>query len=754
MIKKHFWRLAAAAGLVAAAAAMLTAYFAERGLARLAPGGLGVAFSTRIYSAPHELRSGAPADLPGLLERLARLDYRETRLPAAPGEYRRQGAAVEVYLRGFRSPLAAQQPLAAVVTDKGGAWEIRDSSGGAPGAALLEPELAEELSGPLRVRRDPATLDELPVELRDAVIAVEDKRFYSHFGLDLRATARSLLYTLTRRGLWGGSTITQQLAKNLFLTPRRTLKRKAAEAALAFYLELRFTKDEILTLYLNHIYLGQDGPSGVAGMKAAARFYFGRDPAALSLSECAALAGLIRSPYLYNPRRDPAAALRRRDHVLARMRAEGMITPWELAEAAAAPLEPVTLPARPDDRGAAYYAAEVVRRLLQRYDEDEIFRGGLTIYTSMDPLLQAAAARAAAAGRYEAAVLALDPAGGGVLAIAGGRDYRKSQFNRATQARRQPGSAFKPFVYGAALEAGFTPATLLQDTTRSYQNPGGETWEPRNYNGVYAGTVTLRAALARSLNLATLDLAGRVGPAKITAYARRLGIDSPLESSLAVALGASEVGLLELTAAYAPFANGGFRITPVIITAVTDQRGRVLEYADRSRVPVITPAQAYLMTSLLESAVTEGTGSALGRYYGWIGAAAGKTGTTNKGRDAWFVGYTPRLLAGVWIGDDSNKAVGAVGAGDAAPLWTAFMRASLGGVQPDKFEPPPEGLVTVKVDPMSGLLAVAGCPAQRKEVFAAGTEPKEKCPLHPRGIGGWFKRFFGIGKADKKDRKE
>jgi membrane carboxypeptidase/penicillin-binding protein len=331
-----------------------------------------------------------------------------------------------------------------------------------------------------------------------------------------------------------------------------------------------------------------------------------------------------------------------------------------------------------------------------------------------------------------------------VLALAGGRDYRRSQFNRATQARRQPGSAFKPFVYGAALEAGFTPATLLEDAARSYRNADGGRWEPRNYDGVYAGTVTLRAALARSMNLATLDLAGKVGPASINAFARRLGVESPLEDSLAVALGASEVSLLELSAAYAPFANGGFRVTPVVITAVADPSGAPLAYYGRRRDAAMTPALAYLMTSLLESVVTEGTAGVLGRAYGWDRPAAGKTGTTNKGRDAWFIGYVPGLLAGVWTGDDSNRAIGAIGAGDAVPVWAAFMKEALAGVPPEKFAQPAEGLVSVKIDPVNGLRAVAGCPARRKELFLAGTEPKEKCPLHSRGLAGWFKRLFGV----------
>ncbi len=715
---------------------------AEYKLSRLAPGGLGEAFSTRIYGAPFAVKPGDLTPPAALLRRLGRLGYRASEKPAAPGEYSWRPPVLAVSLRGFASPAASQEPLTAELEYGGDGWEIKSSSGAE--GFLLEPELAAELSGPNKVRREPAGAADIPEKLRSAVMAVEDKRFLRHHGVDLRATAGALWRDLTRHGVWGGSTITQQLAKNLFLNPRRTLRRKLAEAFLAFYLERRYSKQQIMAMYLNQIYLGQDGAVSVAGVKAAAGFYFGKKLPELSLAESALLAGMIRSPYRYNPRRDPGAALKRRNYALSRMLAEGMITPAERAAAAAEPLRLAELPRRAEKDDNAYFTAEVVRRLMLRYTEDEVFRYGLSVYTTLDTELQAAAAAAVGKARYEAALVALDPASGAVLALAGGKDYGVSQFNRATQARRQPGSAFKPFVYGAALEAGFTPATLLDDSARNYPNPGGVRWAPRNYGGVYYGTSTLRLALAHSMNSATLDLAGRLGPAKITAFAVRLGIRSPLEKSLAVALGSSEVSLLELTAAYAPFDNGGFRVEPVLITAVRASGGETLEAAPWERTPVIQPALAYLITSLLESVVSEGTAGNLARIYGWNRPAAGKTGTTTGGRDAWFIGYTPELLAGVWAGDDSNRAVGGLGAADALPVWSAFMEGALAGLPPEKFKPPSEGLVSAVIDPASGLLAVAGCPERVKEYFLAGTAPVEKCPLHSRGLKGWFKRLFGI----------
>ncbi len=742
VIGKKTWLVIAAIFLTALAAAGAWLWmFAGYKLSRFAPGGLGESFSTRIYSAPFAVKEGdfSPPDL--LLKRLAALKYAAA--PGAPsfGQYDWEPPALCVNLRGFSAPLLSQAPGPVSLEYGPKGWHFL--SGGGPGGIMLEPELAAELSGPNKVRREPAEAADIPPALSSAVIAVEDKRFMLHHGVDFRATAGALWRDLTRPGVWGGSTITQQLAKNIFLNPRRTLSRKLAEAFLAFYLEHRYTKEQILTLYLNEIYLGQDGPVSIAGVKAASEFYFGKKPGDLDLSECALLAGMIRSPYLYNPRRDPRAAVERRNYALGRMLAAGMITADQELAAQAEPLRLAPAPRRASDANA-YFVSEVVRRLLDSFDEDEVFRYGLTVYTTLDPELQADAMAAVRRARFQAALAALDPDTGAVLALAGGKDYGTSQFNRATQSLRQPGSAFKPFVYGAALEDGFTPATLLSDERRRYGGLGGEVWEPHNYGGIYFGTVTLRTALAHSLNSATLDLAGRVGPDKIIDFARRMGVTSPLDDSLAVALGDSGVGLLELTAAYSPFDNGGFMVRPELITAVKGPDGRPLYYGTRERSSVTTPALAYLMTSLLESVVKDGTGSNLAKLYGWARPAAGKTGTSSGGRDAWFVGYTPDLLAGVWAGDDSDKPVGLVGAADALPIWADFMRAAEGGRPPEEFRKPEAGLVSAVIDPESGLLAVSGCPQRRTELFIAGTEPVKDCPLHSAGIKGWFKRVLGM----------
>ncbi len=728
--------LAALLAFIVAAAVLFTA--AERKLDKLVLGGLGESFSTKVYAAPFILHDQLRASPERVLRRLDRLGYRAG--AAGRGGYDWSPPFLTIRLRGFETPRRRQAAADIRMTmGSENQWRLETSSGQALAEAALEPELAAELAGPQNVRRDPAEWDEIPDRLKQAVVSAEDKRFWRHWGIDPRAVARALRANLRRRPTQGGSTITQQLAKNLFLSPDRTLRRKAAEALLAVFLELRLGKRQILTLYLNHIYFGQNGPASVAGVKAAARHYFGKALKDLDLQECATLAGMIRSPYRYNPFRAPAGWRGGRGGGLAGRREDGAIGDAELKAGLASPLAGVPPPMKDAGR-PAWFIAEVERELVSRYGKEAIFRYGLTIHTTMDPLMQEAAPEVLKTARPQAALVALDPYTGRVLALAGGRDFGASQFNRATMARRQPGSAFKPFAYGAALESGFTAASLLQDATRQYEREDDEPWAPENYDGVYHGTVTVREALAHSMNAATLDLVQRVRPSRVAAYARRLGVTSPIEPTLAIALGSSEVGLLELTASYAPFANGGFRVAPQIIESVLDADGRVLEFTNFDRAPAISPAEAYLMTSLLQTVVREGTGKGLAAR-GWDRPTAAKTGTTNDGRDAWFIGYTPELLAGVWVGDDEHRAVNVFGAKDALPVWAAFMKQALADYPSEPF-PKPEGLVEMKIDPVSVARAVSGCPVKVEEVFLAGTEPKIDCALHPGGIKGWFQKLF------------
>ena len=733
------WAAAAFLGLTALGSLWLAAQ-AERKLSSLVVGGLGVSFSTRIWSAPFVVKDAARGEAERLIERLDRLGYRRTTETPVKGEYRWTPPELALSLRGHRIPGSEQHEGVYFLrrTDEG-EWNLFDGLGGPVGELRLEPELVVELAGEKSERREPAAWEQIPPSLRDAVVATEDKRFWTHHGLDPRAVARAVLANLRRRELQGASTITQQLSKNLFLSPRRTFRRKLAEAALSLYLELRLDKQRILTLYLNHIYLGQDGPASVMGVRSAARHYFSKEVSDLTLTESALIAGVIRGPGVYNPFRDPVAAKSRRDHVLRRMKEEGMIGPSELDAALAEPLTLTRGTAPEDRRDSAYYAAEVVRQLLPRYGGDSLYRHGLSIHTAMDPLLQSLARKTLSPAKHQAALAVIDPRDGSVLALTGGRSFSESQFNRATQALRQPGSAFKPFVFAAALQANLTPATILRDKPKTW--PGaGKGWSPSNYEGVYYGTATMRQALTKSLNAATLDLAERVGLKRIQDTARACGITSPMRDDLGLALGASEVGLLELVSAYSPFAHAGLRPPPRLVTSVVDSDGVVFEAPPPEISVALDPATAFLMNSMLESVTKEGTARSL-KAMGVTFPTAGKTGTTNDGRDAWFVGYTSALLAGVWVGDDQNRPLKLTGAKDALPLWASFMKEAAADRPGEEFTRP-ESVLEVIVCPASGMVARSGCPGKHSELFLVGTEPRSDCALHRGGLVGWLQRML------------
>ncbi|HVE12909.1 MAG TPA: PBP1A family penicillin-binding protein [Elusimicrobiota bacterium] len=746
-----------AAFAVASAAALLTALliFAERRVAPLLQGDLSGEYTTRVYGAPRVLRVSDPLPAGELRERLRRLRYEERKdVPEKPGQFHKAGDVFSIYLRAFDHPSAKSTPSKIELTL--GSGRVRSlrllGARGTPPApllqAVLEPELVFEISGAKRIRRRRLEDADIPPYMAQALVAVEDRRFYDHFGLDPRGTARALVRDLRHlRIAEGGSTLTQQLARALFLGPRRTFSRKIQEALIALYLEARFSKREILRMYLDSVYFGQRGPVAIVGLSEAARHYFDKEPRALTLGECAMLAGLLRSPYLYDPFRRPDEALERRRTVLAAMRAQGMIS---AAEEARARLEPVriTRSGQPETRPSDYFMAFVERELRRQFQDEALLTRGISVYTTLDPWLQELASAAVHRARQQAALVALDARTGAIRALVGGKDYLASPYDRAALAHRQPGSAFKPFVYGAALAVGegWTPASLLDDTSQQYKIPSG-TWTPRNHDRVYHGKVPLRDALAQSLNAASVHLAASVGVERVIAYARELGITSDLRPELGLALGTSEVTLLELTRAYCAFANGGSRVEPHAIEAVLDSSGEVLSYRTGSGTPAIAPAQAYVVTSLLRETAASGTAKSL-RDWGLETLAAGKTGTSDDGKDAWFIGYTPRLAAGVWTGSDVPQPLGLTGAGAALPVWADFMRAAAYPDMPPGAEPPadpwpvPDGVTFAEIDPESGMLATLGCPRKRREVFLSGTEPKEKCPLHAGGIGGWLRGLF------------
>jgi penicillin-binding protein 1A len=586
-------------------------------------------------------------------------------------------------------------------------------------------------------------LQQIPASLRDAVIATEDARFYSHFGVDPTGIARAI-YQNFRRGriVEGGSTITQQLAKVLFLTPDKSLERKLKEAVLALELERRYSKDRILELYLNQIYFGH----GAFGVEAAARVFFGKGVDELTLSEAALLAGLPKAPTTYSPFEHLDAAKRRRLTVLGRMVETGILKPDQAKRAGAASV--ALVPAERRRTTGQYYLEYVQQLLEQQYGADIVFKGGLHVYTTLSPTMQlkaehalreglralesrrlAAAAKggtapAAAVGadRPEGALLALDPQTGYIRAMVGGYDFFKSEFNRAVQARRQPGSAFKPFVYIAALESGLTPATVVDDSPIEFAiGRNGKPWRPDNYDRKFRGPITLQHALEESINVAAVRLQQRVGIRRTIEVARRMGVDSPLGSNLSIALGTSDLTLLELTSAYGALANQGTWVQPTAIRYVLDSQHKLLEENVPQGKQALSSEVAYVTTHMLRGTIDRGTGAAaraLGR------PAAAKTGTTNDYSNAWFIGYTPKLVTGVWVGYDRPRSLGhdETGSRVAVPIWTAFMKDALAGTPAEEF-PVPERVVLVPVD----LTASGECIRPVTMAFVAGTEPELTC---------------------------
>jgi len=715
--------------------------------------------TTFVYASGQSLTPGVHVQRIALAATLIRLGYGETRsTPKAPGQFRRAGGAWEIFLRGAEGGgrdsrlvrLQVDDDRITQVTD--GGQEIAD--------VVLEGEvLASAMDRPGEDHR-PVRLEEAPRVLIDAVLAAEDHRFFEHGGLDLRALARAAWANLRAgRVKEGGSTITQQLVKIRLLSPQRTLGRKLREAWLAALVESRYSKERILEAYLNEVYLGQRGPIAIRGVGAATRAYFGKEVHQLTPAEAALLAAMFRGPNSYSPAVDPSRARDRRNAILARMRDLGTLAPRDYDRARREPVRVRSLVA--PGQSAPYFVDHVRQELEQRFGSDASGVRGARIVTTLDLNLQRFAEGAVARGldrletstprlrrrdparRLQAVMIVVEPETGEIRALVGGRDYLSSQFNRGTLARRQPGSAFKPFVYLAALRAGegvpsFTAATRVDDLPLTLQ-VGGQPWSPRNYEDRYEGTVTVRQALERSLNAATIRIAQAVGLANVVKTARTLGLHGQLAPVPAMALGAFEVTPLDLALAYLPLANGGIRLPAAIgVRAVHYRDEEVKPISGEPPVPVISAAEAWLVTSLLKGVVTSGTGGAA-RASGLPDVIAGKTGTTNDGRDAWFVGYTPRLLALVWVGYDGGDVHGLSGAQAALPIWIDFMKSALDAYPQPDFAVP-SGIVLTEIDATNGKRAGWSCPVVVRESFLVGTEPP-MCDEH-RGVvdhvvNGW-----------------
>ncbi len=708
---------------------------------------------SRIYSDMFVLRAGDSVTADSLSARLERLLYQpDAAEPARPGHFRRSGNAIEVFTRDFRYPGKFFRGFPARVQFNGGkVASIRDFSGEPLPALVVEPELLGSIFGEKFEDRTLVRLADLPQSLKDAVLVTEDRDFYRHAGVSVKRSVGAIFSNLRGGARQGGSTLTQQLVKNLYLSPERTLRRKAIEAVLAVILDARYSKDEIFEAYLNQIYLGQYGSLAVNGVGEAARHFFGKEASDLDVAESATIAAMIKGPNVFSPIHNPDRTRQRRDLVLRQMREEKKIDDATLQQALA---EPLVSTSRGEPVTRAPHFVDFVRAELEQRFGRQLKTEGLQIYTTLDVDLQKAAQRAvtqglatleknyrrlAAMARQEplqGALVALEPRTGAVKAFVGGRDYRISQFNRVTQARRQPGSLFKPFVYLAAfarrdVEKPITPATILEDTpiTVTWGRGGeDEQWSPHDYDGEYRGAISARKALELSINIPTVRAALAAGLPNVLATARAAGVGSQLRPYPSVALGAFEVSPIEIASAYSVFANGGVRVDPIAIVGVMTNDGRLLDRKETPLKPALPADAVFLVDSLMRGAVDRGTASGA-RAGGVRGVLAGKTGTTNDYRDAWFVGFSPRFLAAVWVGYDDNRPVRLTGTQAAVPIFADFSRS----VPPHFFAenfPVPSDIVTAEIDPESGGLATPECPRRMTEVFISGTQPRFECPLH------------------------
>ena len=710
-------------------------------------GELGATFTTqptRIYGQAQVLRIGAQLKLAELVRDLEAQGYRQAATsPPPPGRFvGPTGGSLRIGVRRSPSPQGMIPSRVVEVRLQSGQIAALTVDGRTVGTVALEPPLLAALYSPRRVERRPVTLADLSNDLVRAVLAAEDDGFFQHGGLSLTGVLRALWVDLSGGEVrQGGSTVTQQLARNLFLSQERTIARKVREAALAVALELELSKWEILESYLNVVYLGvRDGVS-IVGVGAAARAYFGTDARELSLAEAAALAGMIAAPGSFSPLVNVDRCRQRRDHVLRRLAQLGWVEEERVRRALAEPVTPAPEPVAP--RQAPYFA-DLVRREVQEGWKIEVLEDrGLTILTTLSLADQRAAASAIATGLRElergrqkggeplqAALVSLQPRTGAILAYVGGRDWATSQFDRAGQARRPPGSAFKPVVYAAAFARGIlTPASQLEDSPLSLRI-GGTLWTPQNDDGRFEGWISVRRAVEESRNVPAVRAALAVGLAEVATLARRMGVTSELEALPSLALGAFAVSPLELATVYGTLAAGGVRPRTHGVTAVLDAAGNPLPKtaSPTATVTALSPEVAFLVTSLLQGVIARGTGRGV-RTAGLDDPLAGKTGTSNDRRDAWFAGYAPERATVVWVGYDSNAPTRLSGASGAAPIWSQFtvaVRPPGGYAQLAR----PAGVVKALIDPISGALATTQCVLTVDEYFLAGHAPTALCPLH------------------------
>ncbi len=739
----------------------------------------GPAFATsaKIFAAPPVVKVGSKLTVSEIAAELRHAGYSEKDGESPLGSYRLHGGAIEVLPgpESYHSP----EPATITVTD-GAVSAINSRAAGELEAYELEPQmLASLFDAEQRSKRQLVKYDDIPKVMVEAVTSIEDRRFFQHGGVNFMRVAAAAWIDLThQRHQQGGSTITMQLSRAFFLSPEKTFKRKLIEMLIAVELEQKFSKQQIFEFYANRVDLGQRGSFTISGFAEGSRSYFNKDLKDITLPEAALLAGLIQAPSYLSPYRHPERALDRRNTVIESMVETHAITREQADKAKAAPLK--LAPPNVEASDAPYFVDMVRDTIVSRLNEHEVNEQEYRIYTTLDPGLQRAAAQAVEDGiklvddqvtkmrthktkvgknkfettvapgpQAQVALVAMDPHTGEIKALVGGRNYGASQLNHAL-AKRPTGSIFKPFVYAAAMNTALdgsttviTPASMVTDQPSTFSY-GDQIYEPRNYKEEYHGDVTLRYALALSLNNATVKVAEEVGYDKVAELAKSAGIAS-VKATPAMALGAYDASPVDMTAAYTSFANGGLRLSPVFVNSVRNSKGDIIVNFGTEKTQVLDPRIAFVMTNMLEGVMNFGTAFAV-RSHGFTAPAAGKTGTSH---DGWFAGYTSNLLCIVWVGYDDYSDIRLSGAQTAAPIWAEFMKKAVSLPQYSDVKPftQPEGVVDVQLDKITNRLATPSCPDDYTIAFIAGTEPRDTCD-QSGGIQGFFSRMFG-GNSEK-----
>jgi penicillin-binding protein 1B len=698
---------------------------------------------TRIYAAPTVLYPGKQTTFADLEARVRRVGYTDRSTDSGVSYYRIPSPN---HMLIYNDPSVPNNPnrIAEVICDGNAIRSIRDTTTRAGLESFsLRPEMLSNAIDENREKRRFVPYREISEALIHAVLAAEDQRFFSHNGIDpIRILKALFVNAIAGETIQGASTLTQQFVKNYFLTPERTWRRKFADAYMSVLLERRLSKERIFELYSNEVYLGQAGSFSIIGFGEAADVFFDKSVKDLTVDEAATLAGIISAPNRYTPLRYKERAVMRRNLVLNQMADYGFISPGERDEALSMPLsvKPVSILNYSD---APYFVDYVQDLLSEKFGDVSLANSQLQVYTTLDMDLQQAAFESVQAGMKEldsllserkepvppgtvqASLIAIDPKNGHIIAMIGGRNYGTSQFNRITQSKRQPGSIFKPFVYAAALETAYYSPTPLTAVSKILDQPTQFTFDdleyvPKNYKQQYLGQVTVRQAITKSLNVATIKLAETIGYDKVAELARRLGLNEQIQAYPAMAIGSFEITPLEMVRSYTAFANGGWLSELVPVLTVRDREAKTVFAPNPEPRQVLTPEIAFLTTSLLQSVINNGTGAGV-RSRGFLLPAAGKTGTSH---DGWFAGYTPEILCIVWVGFDDNRELNLSGSRSALPIWTEFMKKAvqIKSLSGEDF-PPPEGILEREVDSSTGLLATERCLQTEKEFFIKGTEP-------------------------------